>query len=118
MQTGRNYRAAPETTTERPSSFREMLLRDRGLLSRRRLDRHIADRASERDEIASDGNGQVQPTYLPALSRMFNGGTAAVIRSTIVVAVLVLSAFLFGLWAGSQSVPEPTPQSATVVAVA
>jgi hypothetical protein len=103
------------TTHERPSSFREMLYRDRRLLSRRQMDRRIRDRAAERDE--ANGNGKGHPTYFPTLSRWFGGDTASEVRAVVVVAALIVGAFLFGRWVGQQDAEAPDPQSAPAVAV-
>ncbi len=101
-----------ETTHERPSSFREMLLRDRRLVSRRQMDRRIRDRAADR--AAEEDNGT---TYFPALKRWFSGGPVAEIRAVLLVVLLVMGAFFFGRWVGQQDPPAIAPQTAGVVAV-
>ena len=114
------FRGDPETTPERPSSFREQLYRDRKLKSRRQMDRHIADRVAERSEANGDTTTTPppQPTYLPGLARLFRGGVAGDVRAIIVVVVMVLGAFFFGRWVGQQSPPDVAPQTAPVVAEA
>ena len=99
---GRDQDNRNETTHERPSSFRDMLLRDRRLVSRRQMDRRLRNRAAERDTTNGNdnGNGDHQPTYFPALSRMFSGGTSAEIQAVAVVVILVVGAFFFGRWVG------------------
>lgn len=93
------------TTHERPSSFRELIYRDRRLVSRRKMDRMIRDRAAEREEAARAEREYV--TAFPAMSRMFSGSPAAEWRAIIAVVVLVIGAFLFGRWVGQQDDPEP-----------
>lgn len=102
------------TTTDRPSSFRELLYRDRRLMSRRKMDRLLRDRAAVRAEAADDEDDYV--TYFPAMSRWFSGSPAAEWRAIIVVAILVIAAFLFGRWVGQQDAPDP--QSAPAPSVA
>ena len=107
-----------ETTHERPSSFREVLLRDRRLLSRRQMERRLRDRAVERENGRSESESQTdEATYFPALSRLLSGGTGVEARALVIVIVLTLTAFLFGRWVGQQGTPEPTPQPSAVVLV-
>ncbi len=87
------------TTPERPSSFRDAILRDRRLVSRRKMDKRLRDRAAER----SQANGTDHTTtYFPALSRMLEGGAASEWRAIAVIVVLIIGAFFFGLWLGLQ----------------
>jgi hypothetical protein len=102
-----------ETTHERPSSFRETLYRDRRLVSRREMDRRIADRAAERNPASVDEH----ETYFPALRRWLSGGTLAEVRAVALVAVLVIAAFLFGRWVGQQDAPDPATGATAVVQV-
>jgi hypothetical protein len=115
MSTSNPYDRDDETTHERPSSFREMLYRDRRLVSRRQMDRRLRDRAVERDVANGEDKGASYATYFPALSRLFGGGATAEVRAVVVVIVLVIGAFLFGRWVGQQSPGDPAPQSAGVV---
>jgi hypothetical protein len=124
MSTPDPYNRDDETTHERPSSFREMLYRDHRLLSRRKMDRRLRDRAVERDEAKSNGNGdnnsnntESYATYFPALSRLFGGGAAAEVRAVVVVVVLVAAAFFFGRWVGQRNVTVPAPQSMAIVSL-
>ncbi len=107
----------PETTHERPSSFREILYRDRRLESRRQIDRRLRARANERNGTGDggDGNGEGRPTYFPALSRILSRASSTEVRAIVVVVVLVAVAFLFGRWVGQQDAAEPAPQSAGTV---
>jgi hypothetical protein len=105
-----------ETTHERPSSFREMLYRDRRLVSRRQMDRLIRDRAADRADRADlDDADESYASYFPALRRVFSGGPAAEARAVVLVIILVVGAFLFGRWVGQQDADESTTQSAGVV---
>ena len=108
------YDRDPETTPERPSSFREILHRDRRLLSRRQMDRRLRDRAAERNETGDGESGERSTTYFPALSRMLRGGTIAEFRAIVLLVVLVVAAFFFGRWVGQQDVVDPAPQSAGI----
>lgn len=99
-----------ETTHERPSSFREILVRDRRLVSRRQMDRRIRDRAADRAAAAGE-----EQTYFPALKRWLSGGPIAEIRAVVLVIVLVLAAFFFGRWVGQQDNPDPAPQGAVIL---
>jgi hypothetical protein len=116
MATRNPYEEEDETTHERPSSFREMLYRDRRIVSRREMDRLIRDRAAERGEESEIT--EEQATYFPALSRMFSGGTAAEIRAVALVIILVVTAFFFGRWVGQQEADDSPAQTAGVVTVA
>lgn len=102
-----------ETTHERPSSFREMLYRDRRIVSRRQMDRIIRDRAADRE--VDNGDDESYATYFPALRRAFGGGPAAEIRAVLLVMVLVITAFVFGRWVGQQDAEEPTLQTGGIV---
>ena len=103
-----------ETTHERPSSFREMLLRDRRLLSRRQMDRRLRDRAAER---SGNGHADTQATYFPALSRLLRGGTGVEARVVVAMIVVTMAAFLFGRWVGQQDMSDPAPQSSGIVLI-
>ncbi len=107
----------PETTHERPSSFREILYRDRRLESRRQMERRLRARANERNEASAprNGDGESRATYFPALSRMLNTASATEFRAIVVVVVLIVGAFFFGRWVGQQDAAEPAPQSAGIV---
>lgn len=100
-----------ETSAHRPSSFRELMYRDRRLVSRRQMDRRIRDRAAERAEELEDSDDYV--TYFPAMSRMFKGNPMAEWRAILLVAALVIGAFFFGRWVGQQDPADP--QAATEI---
>ena len=87
-----------ETTHERPSSFREMLYRDRPLLSRRQMDRRIRDTVAGRNG-ESDAE-ESRPTAFPALARLGLGSRGREARVVATVIILVLAAFFFGRWVG------------------
>ena len=72
-----------------------MLYRDRRIVSRRKMDRRLRDRAAERREVE-----EVDHTYFPALSRMFNKDAQAQWRAVIVIVSLTVGALLFGRWVG------------------
>ena len=105
-----------ETTHERPSSFREMLLRDRRLISRRQMDRRLRNRAAERN---GGGNGDAgsPTTYFRAMSRLLRGGTGVEARVVVAMIVVTLAAFLFGRWVGQQDMSDPAPQSSGIVLI-
>ncbi len=88
------------TSADRPSSFRELLYRDRRLMSRRQMDRRIRDREAER--AVENGDDDDYVTAFPALSRMFSGSTAAEWRALSLVVLLIVASFAFGVWVGSQ----------------
>lgn len=123
MSNGDRYRLFPTVTEEtnltvsieRPSSFREMLYRDRRLVSRSQLDRRIASRVAERDEAEEDGDVRTQPSYFPTLSRALSRGSAGTLGAAILVATLIVGAFLLGRWVGQQAESGGVPESAAVV---
>ncbi len=88
----------PETTPERPSSFREKLYRDRPLLSRRQMDRRIRDTVAGRNEQSATEKSR--PSAFPALARLGLGSRGGEVRVVVTVIILVLGAFFFGHWVG------------------
>ena len=97
--TSRKRQAEDDSTThERPSSFRDLIYRDRRLVSRRQMDRRIRDRAAERAELIADEDDYI--TAFPAMSRMFSGSTAAEWRAIILVISLTIGSFFLGVWVG------------------
>lgn len=90
-----------------------MLYRDRRLVSRRKMDRRIRDRAAERSAESEEDF----ETYFPAMTRWLSGGTGAELRAVLLVVALVAAAFLFGRWVGQQDADTVAPQSAAVVVI-